>query len=723
MKIFINNNIPRICRNKIINDFATPAYTMSIKSKDVYAGGINSDFAQKLKKIENISADLKQNILRCYRDNNKELANFLCFNNSLNFQNELIPSILNITNQSNQNFVKRLCIDNDIPNKLIPDIIFARLDGSKQVVERLCFDKELNFPKEMIPRVVTPVNNKHLDYIFDEDINKIVKKAEILRNKCIKNPDLYLNGMDFNPQKQIEGFFKTCYSKILVAASVFDLKTLNVLLRQRTENAVFTLNTLYDFSPEKLDLLKKLSNLPDKSGKLLNPKAKLNLIDYLKSGEINTPENLKDISGQIGRGYIDINELWINLLKKIVIKSNLKFDSEINKLNPDKLLEWDLRYIPELSKVLLEKGKEEIKQVVNIANSTDFKSYISDVSNIFGKTNKKTKDQFKNLNLDYGFWINTPKSFKKQFVLNTNSEYWKTLNDIFTESINMLKRRNSGLNKFIDKKLAGNINSDDLFEVPKDIQQNPYNLCKFIKNTLNKLVPVRNRAKRNLSCDNVSIKGGAQKVENTFKDLDDILKQAELTLLNEGCKPLDFTLKIWGRIPQKDLFQGNLSECCMKMSGSHDVDLARYHYNTAFNMLEIVDNTTGNTIGNALLYFIKTSNKHPILVVDNIEISPKVILNEKQEIKLRDNIFEYLNQYAEKITGKEKNTIFLGENMNDLSIDDLPEVNCDIKFIGELKDDAIYLDALNGNTNKANLEGNYSFLKLIKFRETSDSNF
>ena len=102
MKIFINNNIPRICRNKIINDFATPAYTMSIKSKDVYAGGINSDFAQKLKKIENISADLKQNILRCYRDNNKELANFLCFNNSLNFQNELIPSILNITNQSNQ---------------------------------------------------------------------------------------------------------------------------------------------------------------------------------------------------------------------------------------------------------------------------------------------------------------------------------------------------------------------------------------------------------------------------------------------------------------------------------------------------------------------------------------------------------------------------------------------------------------------------------------------
>ena len=41
-------------------------------------------------------------------------------------------------------------------------------------------------------------------------------------------------------------------------------------------------------------------------------------------------------------------------------------------------------------------------------------------------------------------------------------------------------------------------------------------------------------------------------------------------------KDLDLTIKMWDRVPQKDLFQGNYSTCCIGMGGGNGSAMPHY---------------------------------------------------------------------------------------------------------------------------------------------------
>ena len=165
-------------------------------------------------------------------------------------------------------------------------------------------------------------------------------------------------------------------------------------------------------------------------------------------------------------------------------------------------------------------------------------------------------------------------------------------------------------------------------------------------------------------------------------------------------KSLDWTIKMWDRVPQKDLFQGNYSTCCIGIGKSNGEFMPTYLMNTTFNMIELVDNNTGKTIGNALCYFVKDKQGKPAFVIDNVEINNAVSLSRENSIKLRNSIAEYVSGLTETISGKDDIPIYLGANYNDIHCDDLAKKRVSMSLLGDTTPFVIYLDMFhNGDAS------------------------
>ena len=131
------------------------------------------------------------------------------------------------------------------------------------------------------------------------------------------------------------------------------------------------------------------------------------------------------------------------------------------------------------------------------------------------------------------------------------------------------------------------------------------------------------------------------------------------------------------------------------MGGANGYIMPNYILNTAFNMIELVDNISGKVIGNALCYFVKDEKGVPSLVIDNIEINNSYIPSEEVGKKLLNSITEYASNICKEVTGKGDTPIYLGTSNNDLKSE--KEIKIIRKFfIGDIDCHRIYLDAYGG---------------------------
>ena len=131
-------------------------------------------------------------------------------------------------------------------------------------------------------------------------------------------------------------------------------------------------------------------------------------------------------------------------------------------------------------------------------------------------------------------------------------------------------------------------------------------------------------------------------------------------------------------------------------------------------MIEIVDNKTGSTVGNALCYFALVNSK-TAFIIDNIEIKNSEKLSSEASIDLRNTITTYAKNIAQDVTENDKTEIFLGNAYNDVITKDLKKelVNKRIHILGEFTEKEIYLDALRGYIGAKSLEKN-KLAKLYK---------
>ena len=169
---------------------------------------------------------------------------------------------------------------------------------------------------------------------------------------------------------------------------------------------------------------------------------------------------------------------------------------------------------------------------------------------------------------------------------------------------------------------------------------------------------------------------------------------------------------MWDRIPQKDIFQGNYSTCCIGMNEANGSAMPHYLLNTTFNMIELVDNKTGSVIGNALCYMAVDENGSPMFIVDNIEIANSRKPSDAVGKEIRNSIVEYASKVVKEVTGKDDIPIYMGGSYNDVPIDDLPKEKGSVKLLGQVDCDDIYMDLFGGWGNPAEIKNNVELLKL-----------
>ena len=152
----------------------------------------------------------------------------------------------------------------------------------------------------------------------------------------------------------------------------------------------------------------------------------------------------------------------------------------------------------------------------------------------------------------------------------------------------------------------------------------------------------------------------------------------------------ELCLRVWKRIPARDLFQGSTAGQCIALDGVNGfagVDELLYTY---AQLVEIINNAKNKSIGNACLYWIKDKNDKKALLIDSIGIHTEYENNPQ----IRNEIFSFVQEYGNTVAGQPVD-IYIGNQFNKLEVKDLSEpIKDEFQIIGSTGGKQTYLDAI-----------------------------
>ena len=579
-----------------------------------------------------------------------------------------------------------------------------------------------------------PLSNKSPD-----EISGYLKQIKEQENLARKNPDLYEN--EFCDMKdQIGAFFSSpevIYRMMLFLDTFKDKGLLNDLLRMRLDDAYEYLEKLENIFAEhpvlingkeediefdeygriintngaeviykSLDKdLKKMLNSKNPDGSELTSKQKLDLIKNMEKFAY-LYESDEAFDNTVQNGVINETEIKDRLIESIIlladcnqsVKLSNKAKKILNNLSNEKLQLLSKNLIEQnenYSKKLKEDGEHDFEAVlfttmINYALTDNFKKLLNDTKMVVGSANNTTKLFFEAYNLDYNKWLNVKNTVHFEYM----DENINRLNQISDELIKDIDAmRTSPAGEIFDKKMKDYV-KDGNFVIPEQTLNNPNLLKEFISKMINVTEPMKRQAQKNNNRNALTI---FAHFEQRLKDLDTVkhIKTAQKS---------DFTIKMWDRNPLHDIFQGNYSDCCIALGECNESAIAHYLLNTAFNMIEIVDNTTGETIGNALCYFAENKNK-PVFIIDNIEVKPNIKPSREGQIELRKKVAEFVKQSLQEISPDKEIEVYMGTQANDVTTDDLKTEKKLLVPLGSFYIDELYLDVFGGWKETETLKG------------------
>ena len=566
-------------------------------------------------------------------------------------------------------------------------------------------ETKLNSKGEKIPKY----NIKEICQLASiKDFNLKAAKEQIIKQlEIVKaHPKDYINGEYPNEQKMLQAvdqFFNKYDKELLKASAIFDKEALNHLLRMRFDDASEYLDLLNDFDLPDLNLLKQLSNSTNIDSKPFMPTQKVEFIDLLNAYKENNLETTK-IEQMAQEGKIDLAQLNIDLFNKIMKNSGLA-DDEIASIPKEKLIAWDIKYAHLLSKEIAEEEDPAFSDLLRAGNlEPDFNKYIHDTNNPYGQANAKTKAMYQENNMNYEAWIKPSKENEVHFVSkDKNTEQLNQIASQIAEDINTLMK--TPVKGFLKKQYAAKFFKGDEFVIPQEYLTSKSKLTELVKQLSDtseqgQLTQVWKRAKGNSTNPDPNRAQTARKTLTILDHLNQRLDDLSKVQNGKATKTLDLTIKMWDRNPQKDIFQGNYSTCCIGMGGGNGSAMPYFVMDTAYNMIELVDNTTGKIIGNALCYMVKGENGKPSFIVDNIEINNSEKPSDEVGKQIRSSITEYASKIAKDVTGSDEVPIYLGGQYNDVLISDLPTSTEKVQFIGDVNRERIYMDLYTGWIDK-----------------------
>ena len=359
--------------------------------------------------------------------------------------------------------------------------------------------------------------------------------------------------------------------------------------------------------------------------------------------------------------------------------------------------DWDNEQINLIRKQLSEYEDDgTLKTLLQTANLCTFKDYILDGENIYSLSNSITKDLFENkYQLNYERWLNPTKDCEVNLSIKDSREKLKNIANNITDDIELL--RLTPAKEFIDRQLQPYIKNDE-FIIPKKIFGSKPMLYSFTESIIKQLNTIWRRAKYHSGENQPE---DVRKLAGEVLEIRDDLKYSLERINNvrrngKGQNNFDIKIKMWDRNPKRDLFQGNFSTCCIGMGAVNGDVMAKYLLHTCFNMIEIIDNNTDKTIGNALCYFAEADGELAF-IIDNVEINKEYLPSKEAGNDIRDGIVEYSKNLLNYIKKDNKPiSIYMSYRRNDINA---PKENAEEKFfefIGELYTD-IYLDLYDGS--------------------------
>ena len=562
-----------------------------------------------------------------------------------------------------------------------------------------------------LSKILFSTSKEHLEFLKTKDISSISDSINYQHKIVLRTPEKYVDEEDLTEDEikdEVEDFFTQLISYSLVLPAIFDKEAFNNLLRMRFDSAYDYINVLKNFTASELELLSKMQNCVNQDNKPFMPTQKIEFIDLIYSYKTNGID-LTAIRDMVNTGQIDLGKLELELFRKVLLNVALD-DKEISKIPKDKLMSWDMKYIHFLAQEINESPRGIFRDILRAGIlEPDFMRHIHDETNVYGETNAETKSRFTLEGLNYNKWINPSKDLKMNFSIkdkNTDS-----LSQIAEQIVkDMQKLRQGPVKSFIDRQLPHCIKEDKFF-IPPKVMTSKARLKEFVNNIIKQLNSVWIRAQSNTANPDSNIR---QSSKNTLTVLDHLKQRIEdiSQITNDkSIKSLDWTIKMWDRIPQKDLFQGNYSTCCIGMGRGNGSAMPHYIMNTAFNMIEFVDNTTGKIVGNALCYFADKEDGKPAFIIDNVEIANSAKPSNEVGLKLRDMLIEYASRITKEVTGSDNIPIYLGPDNNDIPDNDFCTIVEEMNFLGDIDCEEIYLDVFEGWISRQNLTQEVELLK------------
>ncbi len=632
--------------------------------------------------------EIVENIRSKYTDLDDEtiiLAHEL-FNDS-RFKKESVNGIIALVKDFNIQLAKKMCNEKSFGQAEIIRILHSLTPENIHFVEKL-WDTN-GFPREILQTMLI---------FYSGTLGKFGKKEEAgipyfikMYQQCTKNPKDYLTAenSDINELSAVRQFFGMNTTKLFKLCMLQDNELNDILLRKRFTECQKYLLILDNFSTEQMNIFKTALKCNSVKGKKLSPPEKLELINLIKTISVCSMK-YENFTQMINKGEINLYKIKEDIITQIMKNCYENTEHFETTVTADKLKLWDVNNAYLLSKELQKSNTKNFKIILKLANRPEeFKELIKNEA-----VNQQTAKLFCENGLDYEKWLSPSKINNVHLkITDNNAEKLRNIEKAFNESVNELLK--TPVKGYIKKKYPNYIQKEE-FSLPKKITGNKLSVIEFMKNFISELEPVWERAEQN--------KTGAKRAQAlytlTIKDhINTFINAAKNIETIYDKKDLDLTIKMWDRFPQHDLFQGNYSTCCIGIGNVNSAAMIDYLSKTAFNMIELVDNRTGNTIGNALCYYAKEGNI-PVLIIDNIEINNSFRPSDLSCKYIREGLKEYGKRLNKEITGQTNTPIYLGKNYNDVPTEDLCiRKEARLKLIGELRDENAsdtYLDAFGG---------------------------
>ena len=489
---------------------------------------------------------------------------------------------------------------------------------------------------------------------------------------AMKRPNLYLSGIPIEDTEKINGqypklsdekiqeyrakmlyFFKSNFVAITRALKYLDVDTFNQLMDKRTSIFSEQLEMLDKMDNQHYELVSKIIKCRKEDGKLLSSKEKIDLakiILYHQLGYLDTSY----IEECIQDGKVNIQALRSILYDKLF--ETIGLTPEAVKENSDKL-NFDEDYVFLLLRTQKSADFMWIKEALD--DKKEMERAISNLEKLLA----------------------TPEELAHNGLTIDKAE----------ALIDLLKRADKMEEKEVYKEFSEispfssvDVTAQDIARIAVTEDFNSY--IQKISNSFGKA--------------NSETKLQFEKLGLDYDKWLNFSETESIELNNHS-----YNIKLWDRNPQKDLFMGNRTSCCTAViDGANGKATPIYLSNTAFNVIELTDEN-GNIVGMSRI-FVGIVDEKPSIIIENIELNNAFIKDKTQEeLKfLRDNIFDYIANFASGISDNEKMNIYFSKNYTHVPTDDFELERKNIDFAGTLSSSNIYLNCKPGWTTPQELK-------------------